>query len=394
MQRCPGCGKELPDEAAFCPYCLKNLCPEKKLPSAAVRGVRSKRPLYTAAAALALAAAAAVLLFVLPIGGFFAQSEPDGSEAAPSSLPASSALSAVTPPPESAAGSLLSAPAQSSVVSETVPSAAVVSEAAPSSTPTASAPSSAAPSSAASNVQTVSAVAVARTLGDFDALVRGYEAELLRYNGRIVEIPSQIDGFTVTALGDGLFENSIYPNQLTVVPDTVRTIGNRVFYGVGGHSVWSVVLSDSVESIGTDVMRSCDTLLRVVIGSGVASIGSGSFTECPMLNGLSVSAQNRHYSSLDGVLFDKEKTALLCYPDGKDDAVYTVPDGVTTLAAGVFGGNTYLTTVTIPASVTSIGSRAFGFDSLLTIAAPAGSYAAQYAADNGITLVLTDAPAS
>ena len=33
--------------------------------------------------------------------------------------------------------------------------------------------------------------------------------------------------------------------------------------------------------------------------------------------------------SLDGVLFDKEKTALLCYPDGKDDAVYTVPDGVT-----------------------------------------------------------------
>lgn len=70
-------------------------------------------------------------------------------------------------------------------------------------------------------------------------------------------------------------------------------------------------------------------------------------------------ATNPSYcSSADGVLFNKDKTCLVSYPDGKARS-YEIPNGVTKIGEMAFQGSAYLTSVTIPESVTIIGLEVF-----------------------------------
>jgi uncharacterized repeat protein (TIGR02543 family) len=71
-----------------------------------------------------------------------------------------------------------------------------------------------------------------------------------------------------------------------------------------------------------------------------------------------VSESNTAYSSVEGVLFNKNQTTLAAYPAGKTGS-YAIPSSVTSIGDYAFSGCSGLTSVTIPSSVTSIDSRAF-----------------------------------
>ena len=79
-----------------------------------------------------------------------------------------------------------------------------------------------------------------------------------------------------------------------------------------------------------------------------------------------VSEENEKYSSVNGILFDKHQKVLLCYPGGKTDSSYAIPDSVTTVSHGAFEGCTSLNSVTIPDSVTSIEGDTFNSCTSLT----------------------------
>jgi hypothetical protein len=101
-----------------------------------------------------------------------------------------------------------------------------------------------------------------------------------------------------------------------------------------------------------------------MIPGSVTSMGSDTpeeaFVQCTSLTSIVVDAQNSFYSSVDGVLFDKNQTTLIFYPEGRGS--YAIPGSVTSIGqlafesfAGAFGP----TRVTIPGSVTNIGQGAF-----------------------------------
>jgi hypothetical protein len=68
-----------------------------------------------------------------------------------------------------------------------------------------------------------------------------------------------------------------------------------------------------------------------------------------------VDEANLAYTSVDGVLFNKDKTLLLAYPPMKEDQNYTIPDGVVEISMYGFSNNKYLKTVTVPDSLTTVG---------------------------------------
>ena len=97
----------------------------------------------------------------------------------------------------------------------------------------------------------------------------------------------------------------------------------------------------------------------------VTSIGTLAFGYCSGLTEINVDENNTAYSSIDGVVFNKSQTELVCYPGGKQGA-YTIPNSVTSIGSKAFSGCSGLTSITIPSSVTSIGSKAFSGCSGLT----------------------------
>jgi hypothetical protein len=101
------------------------------------------------------------------------------------------------------------------------------------------------------------------------------------------------------------------------------------------------------------------------IPGSVKTIKDQAFGGFAGLTSIMVAIDNAHYSSIDGVLFNKDKTVLIRYPAGKQGA-YTIPDGVKTIGSGAFSGCGRLTSVTIPNSVTSIEEFAFSFCTGLT----------------------------
>ncbi len=97
---------------------------------------------------------------------------------------------------------------------------------------------------------------------------------------------------------------------------------------------------------------------KVNISAGVTGIGYRAFYACKSLTDITVAANNNTYASVDGVVFNKEKTKLMYCPEGKVGS-YDIPDGVTTIEESAFLGCEKLTGVSIPSSVKEIGDSAF-----------------------------------
>jgi hypothetical protein len=80
---------------------------------------------------------------------------------------------------------------------------------------------------------------------------------------------------------------------------------------------------------------------------------------CSSLKEINVDENNEYYSSVNGVLFDKNQTTLIEYPCGSKTTNYTIPNSVTNISNRAFFDCNKLTSVTIPNSVTTIGEYAF-----------------------------------
>jgi hypothetical protein len=219
--------------------------------------------------------------------------------------------------------------------------------------------------------------------GDGTCSITGYTGA-----GGTVAIPTDINGLTVIAIGDGAFFECTSLTNVTI-PGSVRNIGDSAFYycnnltnatignGVtnigdnafAGTGLGSVTIPANVTSIGDAVFENCTSLTGVTLPNSVRNIGDSAFYYCNNLTNATIgnSVTNigdnafGNCASLTGITIPTNLASIgyAAFEGCASLTSVTIPNSVTYIGDYALSGCTSLASVTIGISVTSIGDSAF-----------------------------------
>lgn len=193
-----------------------------------------------------------------------------------------------------------------------------------------------------------------------------------RFNQRHIDIKTIIIGDSVTTIGNSAF---IHSNGLTSVTigSSVRTIGSGAFEGCS--SLASVIIPKSVADIRARTFADCHNLTSIIIPNSVKTIGQATFCNCRKLTSVTIpnsitSIGCNTFSScysLTSITIPNGVTFIGCWAFFNSGLTsVTIPNSVATIEERAFSLCSNLASVTIPSSVTTIGVGAFANNSSLT----------------------------
>lgn len=146
------------------------------------------------------------------------------------------------------------------------------------------------------------------------------------------------------------------------LPSTLKRIEYWAFYGC--FNLREIALPEGLEYIGSGSFGACVLLEEFYIPSTVSNIEMKIFEACSSIEGeyslknIYVSPQNVNYQSIDGVVYSKDGTEVIWYPEGRKDSSYTVCDGTVKIGKAAFG-NKFIQTIRLPETVKTLGESAF-----------------------------------
>lgn len=191
-----------------------------------------------------------------------------------------------------------------------------------------------------------------------------YAAKYARENG--IPLITELGNFQTVAPRDFVIEDGALieyngPGGDVVVPMGVTSIeGYDEEDWVGAfescESLTGITLPEGLQSIGEDAFFECEGLASITLPKSLKNIGDGAFYGCKGLTSI------------------------------------TLPERLQSIERYAFSGCEGLTSITLPEGLQSIGEDAFSECKNLTIYASAGSFAAKYAKENGIPLILISKP--
>jgi len=167
-------------------------------------------------------------------------------------------------------------------------------------------------------------------------------------------IPSALNGYTVTRIGDFAFQSCNLLTSVTI-PNSATYIGLNTFTFCDG--LTSLTIPDSVVTFGNYAFNSCTSLTSVTIGNLVTSLGNSLFGNCTGLN--SVTLGNSLVEISVQTFYGCSSLTSL-----------TIPDSVTTISYNSFKNCSSLTTLTLGNSVKTIFDAFSGCTSLTYINIP------------------------
>lgn len=136
---------------------------------------------------------------------------------------------------------------------------------------------------------------------------------------RVLEIPSQLDGFTVTSL---------------IRPEVDLNTGRGNYFALSNH------------------------VKKLILPSTLTKIQGNLFSDLHKLEEIVVSPDHPSFAVIDNVLFSKADKKMICFPLGRKPYYYTIPDGILEIGDCAFK-DCKIKSITIPESVISIGNYAF-----------------------------------
>lgn len=150
-------------------------------------------------------------------------------------------------------------------------------------------------------------------------------------------------------------ENTKYSSQDGVLFNKNKT---KLLVFPCAKKVNSYKIPSSVIAVKKTAFKDCSQISKLVIGDNLKTFNTTGFVDLTGVKEFSVSKKNKYFCSKSGVLFNKKVTCLYRYPAKKTNKSYTIPKTVTTVYAGAFYNNKYITTMKMSKKVRYIDYRA------------------------------------
>lgn len=138
---------------------------------------------------------------------------------------------------------------------------------------------------------------------DYNYTVSDGKATITQFQGKntVVEIPSVIDGYPVTQIGDSVFKNNTTMTSV-VISDGIESIGSSAFEGCT--SLTEIKIPDSVTTIGDSAFSCCSAVTSISLGDGLKTIGNSAFKNCYLVTDIVIP---------DSVITINESAFAKCY---------------------------------------------------------------------------------
>lgn len=140
-------------------------------------------------------------------------------------------------------------------------------------------------------------------------------------------------------------------------PSTLETISYNAFEGCV--KLENPVFGNNLKYISNNAFRNCKKIDKISLPASVKSVGSSSFYECISLKEITVDESNENLCSDGGVLYTKNKTRLIKYPECKEGETFIIPDTVVTVENYSISNQQYLTYVKTGKYTSTIEEAAF-----------------------------------
>ncbi|MDR0983950.1 MAG: leucine-rich repeat protein [Ruminococcus sp.] len=159
-----------------------------------------------------------------------------------------------------------------------------------------------------------------------------------------------------------------YPATEFTTPENVTEIGMQAC--LLNQNIVYFETSDNLVTIGNSAFSSSVSLEEIYISKSVVNIGTNVFGKCYKLYFIDTNRKNPEFSSLLGVLYNKDYTSLIQFPVGNETDEYEIVNGCTEISVNAFNGAVNLKKVNIPESVTLIDTSAFDGSGITEIDVP------------------------
>ena len=199
------------------------------------------------------------------------------------------------------------------------------------------------------------------------------------YADQVIKVDNIVDDYYFYTTNDGDHYLSYYAGQdsMIILPASYNgesyAIANEAFYN--NDALVSVVISDSVTSIGSNAFYSCGNLSSLTIPSNVTSVGDYAFDDCVNLKEVTIADGSNalsmgYYVFVDCPLETVHLGRNLTYSTDNSNATpfynkdllsrLTLSNNVTSIGSYAFSGCDSIYLLTVHSGITSIGYGAFG----------------------------------